>query len=1696
MILRKQLYMLLLTLGVLSFASTVLAAEFSPALESELVEKKDADFVSAIVILESPIDIRALDDQLHDRKAGRVERYLAVVEAMHYNAEQTQPALRKEFDDAISAGWVKGYTAYWIENLFVIHATKGYLETLRGRADIRYVTENFRAELIEPIRSEGKQDDNLRGNRNSLDSRTVPPGITAVGAVRVVEELGITGQGVLVGNCDTGVDGNHPALSSRWRGNHAPWYHCWLDNLGTATTFPNDQHYHGTHVMGTITGMAISGSDSTWIGVAPRAEWIANNAINQGAGGDFDNDIIRTFQWFTNPDSNINTMDDVPDVVQNSWGVNTDLGYVQCFDYWNTVILNCEAAGVVVTWSAGNEGTSGLRSPAIYSLNETQIFSVGALDATNYSAPYPIASFSSQGPTPCTPALPNNIKPEISAPGVGIYSAQPGGGYQNLSGTSMAGPHVAGVVALMREACPDCDPTTIKQAIINTAIRTGYVTPPATENNVFGNGMIDAYAAVLAVSDLGRIGGIVTDGTNPLAGVRVANQSGSQYAYTDAAGQYYLPLPSGTYTVEFSKFGYITGIQSGIVVVENDTTVVNRVLAAAPQGTVSGTVTDCFGQPANGATVEILSAPVSPAMTNGSGFYSITLPQGTYDMRASGSGCGAQVVNGVAIGASTTQNFTLPTDPRYSCSASDAGGYIACENGDLNGPTYLWFEISPNAGGAGTLTGVDTDDEGATITLPFTFRFYGTDYTSVWVCSNGFLSFSTTSTAYSNATLPSTTIGAAICPFWDDMNPGSGGDISSFYHVAENAFIVEWRAVPHYGGGGAETFQVWLYNVATNPGPNGDSQIRIQYQTVASAASNTVGISNSSTIANLYVFNGTLDPNAQGLANSRVITYGGSSTPVFGTMQGTITNCSGGVPAADAEVSFPGSFYPAITADANGFYSIDMVPGTYSVRADKFPCTFAQSDGHAITVGNITTVNLTLNAPGTLEGVITSCAGGPAVGATIELAGTAIPSQTSNETGYYEFAELPAGTYDISITYPGCAPGSVSDVIIVGGNVTVQNFTLANDPASLCSPPDGYGYYACENLDAGGPAFNWIGIHPNEGGSGTVLDTPCDDCFSGPFSLPFNVQFYGVVYSSFYVGSNGYLTFGSGVTSYSNICLPATAMPAGCYVFWDDLYTSCTTADIAGYYDEANHVYIVEFYNICHCCSEGNTENFQIIFYDVAHYPTATGDNDIVVQYNALSLVDDNTIGFQSANGTYYLNYFCNNVPEVHAYGPAQGRAIKFSTGPGCEGSPDIAATPAAVVGSAPLEGTDTDAVQICNYGVCPLRYTVEFDQITPAAAALSSMVMPMTVNMTKEQVDWLESVNRGDKLPPLYVASDGSRNSLDNIGGPDAFGYTWKDSNEPDGPAFSWFEINGIGSNTGLSMDDQTVGLALPFTFNFYGVDYTSVTVSSNGNVHFGTANSYYYNQCLPDANGPSAMIAPFWDDLHLPTSGTVYYYNDAANGRFVIEWYNVAHIGASGDVYTFQVILNSNNTILVQYLSMGGGTYGVSNATVGLQNADYSIALQVVCNAAYITNNLAVLFAGIPQWMSLTGALSGTVEVGQCTTIGLNFDATNLPQGQYTGNLIIGTNDIDENPVIVPVTFIVGTVDAPIEVTLYFVTETRELELRWQPVAGAVSYTVYSSLTYDGPYDTVAGTTTGTSLRIPFTGTSRMCFIVTASN
>jgi len=558
---------------ILLVAAGAQAGTIHPALQAELDGMAADERISVLVHLTEQADIAGLELQLVNQRATRQDRHLQVIQALQRTAAESQPALANHLEEQYRSGGILGYTTYWITNMMVVYATKDAVLDLVNRPDVDFIESNFSVELIEPV-TMGMDD----GPHSEMDSNRgigVTPGLRAIRADMVWYELGYTGAGRLIGSLDTGVEGTHPALTSRWRGNHEPWNECWLDVLGGGTTYPVDNHGHGTHTTGTMTGVA----DDDTVGVAWEAEWIATNAIDQGVSSDFDNDIIVCLQWFADPDGNPFTVDDVPDVIQNSWRVNEGFpgGYTDCDSRWWTAIDNCEASGVVTCWSAGNEGSSSqtIGSPADRATTVYNCFSIGAVDATAYSWPYPIAGFSSRGPSGCPEPPANLIKPEVVGPGVDVYSSVRGGGYQDgWNGTSMSGPHVAGIVALMREANPDIDVNSIKQILLETARDEGSV----GEDNTYGWGFVDAHAAVIAATvGFGNMQGHVYNasyGNAPIAGATV-ELLGSSYSFsTDASGAYSGSAAADSYTARASRAGFSSqdvavDLVSGEVVVQD-----------------------------------------------------------------------------------------------------------------------------------------------------------------------------------------------------------------------------------------------------------------------------------------------------------------------------------------------------------------------------------------------------------------------------------------------------------------------------------------------------------------------------------------------------------------------------------------------------------------------------------------------------------------------------------------------------------------------------------------------------------------------------------------------------------------------------------------------------------------------------------------------------------------------------------------------------------------------------------------------------------------------------------------------------------------------------------------------------------------------------------------------------------------------
>lgn len=315
--------------------------------------------------------------------------------------------------------------------------------------------------------------------------------ITLIGADRVWNELGITGAGIVIGQSDSGVDAAHPDLAPGYRGVNGDHAYNWLDPW-YGTLAPRDYGQHGSHTLGSATGR-------NGIGVAPGATWFAcaNLARNLGNPARYLDCMQFMLAPYAPGDDPFTAGDPAraAHVLNNSWGCPP----LEGCDAASLLpaVQALRAAGIFVVASAGNEGaecSSVSSPPAIYA----EAFSVGAIDASGV-----VTDFSSRGPVTVDGS--GRTKPDIVAPGDDVLSSTPDGTYATASGTSMAGPHVAGVVALVWSA----NPALIGDIARTEALLRDTAAPytgdgglecagSAPGSNVYGFGVIDAYAAVQA----------------------------------------------------------------------------------------------------------------------------------------------------------------------------------------------------------------------------------------------------------------------------------------------------------------------------------------------------------------------------------------------------------------------------------------------------------------------------------------------------------------------------------------------------------------------------------------------------------------------------------------------------------------------------------------------------------------------------------------------------------------------------------------------------------------------------------------------------------------------------------------------------------------------------------------------------------------------------------------------------------------------------------------------------------------------------------------------------------------------------------------------------------------------------------------------------------------------------------------------
>ena len=444
-------------------------------VSQDLLSLNTFDQQKMIISLADKVDVFALKKEFEAKNTPIAARTELVIRLLQEKASATQPAVLAVLknNEKVNQNTIQ---TYWIANAIIIEAELSILETLSNMDEVELI------ELSVPLEVQ-------RGTEMSYEDRVegisavngIEPGLKAINAP-AMWALGYTGFGTKALSVDTGVESTHPALSYSYEGLYSPNTQAWLPTSSNSA-FPIDCDGHGTHTVGTMLGLDRENNDT--IGVAFDATWMATPIIECEPGG-----IMQVSQWIIDPDGNPSTTDDMPTVVCNSWG-NDNPSAAACNNGQINAIAAIEAVGIAAIFAAGNDGPnpSTIGRPAIGNSDLVSVFSVGALNI-NGSTPT-IAGFSSRGPSICGDTGALLIKPEVSAPGVNVRSAVLNGGYANYQGTSMAAPHVAGAILLLKQAFPNLSGHQFKLALYYTAIDLG----PVGEDNDYGRGMIDVYAA-------------------------------------------------------------------------------------------------------------------------------------------------------------------------------------------------------------------------------------------------------------------------------------------------------------------------------------------------------------------------------------------------------------------------------------------------------------------------------------------------------------------------------------------------------------------------------------------------------------------------------------------------------------------------------------------------------------------------------------------------------------------------------------------------------------------------------------------------------------------------------------------------------------------------------------------------------------------------------------------------------------------------------------------------------------------------------------------------------------------------------------------------------------------------------------------------------------------------------------------------
>ena len=451
--------------------------KISPYLEEKISILSENEFIPITIELKEKIDIKKLKSEFEANKTPIKKRASIVAEKLQKKYKKSQAELLELI--LLNKNNYRNLYTFWAVNMIYLEVKPALIKQFQNNPLIKKI--DIEIGYMEPIPYESVSNLQLHGG-NSTE-----PGIEAIN-IRPLWDMGYTGKGTLVFNYDTGVWSTHPAFSERFFGNFYPMEQCWD---GYFSDTPNGVNDHGTHTMGIIGGLVQETNDT--IGSSFNCYWIANDFVTSTVEElPPVVEMVTSFEWSLNPDGDLSTDYDVPDVINNSWRWYNPIDTVQCEGYIVDLMNVIELAGIGNIFSAGNDGPNneGVKAPQRINSNVVNTFCVASVNAN--SEELMISTFSTRGPTQC-PSEGGSLEiyPEVSAPGQAVRSASGENGFDVKSGTSMAAPHVTGCFLLLKEAFPFLSGEEILLAIYYTAVDLG----EAGEDNIYGMGIIDGLAA-------------------------------------------------------------------------------------------------------------------------------------------------------------------------------------------------------------------------------------------------------------------------------------------------------------------------------------------------------------------------------------------------------------------------------------------------------------------------------------------------------------------------------------------------------------------------------------------------------------------------------------------------------------------------------------------------------------------------------------------------------------------------------------------------------------------------------------------------------------------------------------------------------------------------------------------------------------------------------------------------------------------------------------------------------------------------------------------------------------------------------------------------------------------------------------------------------------------------------------------------